>query len=49
MASATQHELYFLVVSAFAVLHTELDPEHEEDEDENDKSAHLGEGDRGTK
>jgi len=31
------------------LLHAELDPEYEEDEDENDKSAHLGEGDRGAK
>ena len=30
-------------------LHAELDPEYEEDEDENDKSPHLGEGDRGAK
>jgi hypothetical protein len=26
------------------LLHAELDPEYEEDEDERDKSAHLGEG-----
>ena len=31
------------------LLHTELAPEYEEDEDENDKPAHLGEGDRGAK
>jgi hypothetical protein len=27
-------------------LHAEFDPEHEEDEDENDEPAHLGDGDR---
>ena len=31
------------------LLHAELEPEHEEDKDESDKSAHLGEGDRGAK
>jgi hypothetical protein len=31
------------------LLHAELDRVHEEDEDESDKSAHLGEGDRGAK
>ena len=28
------------------LFHAELEPEHDEDKDENDKSAHLGEGDR---
>ena len=31
------------------LFHAELEPEHDEDKDENDKSAHLGEGDRGAK
>ena len=31
------------------LLHAELDPEHEEDEDENDEPAHLGDGNRHAK
>ena len=31
------------------LLHAELKPEHQEDEEESDKSAHLGQGDRGAK
>jgi hypothetical protein len=31
------------------LLHAELEPKHEEEKDESDKSAHLGEGDRCTK
>jgi len=30
-------------------LHAELDPEREEEENENDEPAHLGEGNRGAK
>jgi hypothetical protein len=30
-------------------LHSELDPEREEEENENDEPAHLGEGNRGAK
>src|SRR5215475_11780530 len=31
------------------LLHAELEPKHEEDKNERDKSAHLGESDRGSK
>src|SRR5215469_11185004 len=42
--------VYFPKLGAHPLLlHAELEPENEEDEDKNDKSAHLGEGDRGAK